>query len=70
MPMSATALSLAPLTEAPIPGSDYDTVRRILAFITDYWRDQPSIEEIAEATGLSIDETRCVIKMARNPLSP
>ncbi|MGL4974782.1 MAG: methylated-DNA--[protein]-cysteine S-methyltransferase [Bosea sp. (in: a-proteobacteria)] len=49
--MSATALSLAPFNEAPIPGSDYDTVRRILAFITDYWRDQPSIEEIAEGVG-------------------
>ena len=33
------------------PGSDYDTVRRILAFITARWREQPSIEAIAEAAG-------------------
>ena len=33
------------------PGSDYDTVRRILAHITENWREQPSIEAIAEAVG-------------------
>ncbi len=33
------------------PGSDYDTVRRVLAFITQTWREQPSIEAIAEAAG-------------------
>ncbi|MDT9121403.1 helix-turn-helix domain-containing protein, partial [Escherichia coli] len=32
-------------------GSDYDTVRRILAFITHHWREQPTIEAIAEAAG-------------------
>ena len=36
---------------ATLPGSDYDTVRRILAFITKEWRAQPSIEAIAEAAG-------------------
>lgn len=36
---------------AAAPGSDYDTVRRILAFITENWRDQPGIEAIAEAAG-------------------
>jgi RNA polymerase primary sigma factor len=30
---------------------------------------EPTIEEIAEAAGFSIEETRCVMKMARNPLS-
>ena len=30
---------------------------------------EPTIEEIAEATKLTVDEARCVIKMARNPLS-
>lgn len=42
-------------TEEPIgalsSGSDYDTVRRILAFITHHWREQPTIEAIAEAAG-------------------
>lgn len=33
------------------PGSDYDTVRRILSFITHNWREQPTIEAIAEAAG-------------------
>lgn len=33
------------------PGSDYDTVRRILAYITENWRAQPTIEAIAEAAG-------------------
>ncbi len=33
------------------PGSDYDTVRRILAFITQNWREQPTIEAIADAAG-------------------
>ena len=30
---------------------------------------EPTIEETAEAAGLSIEDTRCVLKMARNPLS-
>lgn len=33
------------------PGSDYDTVRRVLAYITQRWREQPTIEAIAEAAG-------------------
>lgn len=33
------------------PGSDYDTVRRILAYITENWRAQPTIEAIAESAG-------------------
>ncbi|WP_394706288.1 methylated-DNA--[protein]-cysteine S-methyltransferase [Breoghania sp.] len=34
-------------------GSDYAIVRRTLEFITQNWRDQPSLEEIAAGTGLS-----------------
>jgi len=33
--------------------ADYDKVRKTLAYITDHWRDQPSLEEIAEHVGLS-----------------
>ncbi|AOG05301.1 methylated-DNA--[]-cysteine S-methyltransferase family protein [Bosea sp. RAC05] len=44
MPAAAEFPSLA-------PGSDYDTVRRVLAYITENWRAQPSIEAIAEAAG-------------------
>ena len=32
---------------------DYDTVRRTLAFISENWRDQPALEEIAEQAGYS-----------------
>jgi RNA polymerase primary sigma factor len=30
---------------------------------------EPSVEQTAEAAGLSIDDTRCILKMARQPLS-
>ncbi len=33
---------------------DYEIVRRTLAFITDHWRRQPSVEEMAEHVGLSL----------------
>ena len=33
--------------------ADYDKVRKTLAYITDHWRDQPSLDEIAEHVGLS-----------------
>jgi len=33
--------------------ADYDKVRRTLAFITQKWRKQPSLEDIAEHVGLS-----------------
>ena len=29
--------------------SDYDLVRRSVAFISEHWRGQPEVEEIAEA---------------------
>jgi AraC family transcriptional regulator of adaptative response/methylated-DNA-[protein]-cysteine methyltransferase len=34
-------------------GRDYDTVKRTLAFISEHWRDQPSLETISEEVGLS-----------------
>ena len=33
--------------------ADYDKVRRTLAYITEKWREQPSLEDIAEHVGLS-----------------
>ncbi len=33
--------------------ADYDKVRKTLAYITDHWRDQPSLDEIAAHVGLS-----------------
>src|SRR5436190_408834 len=35
------------------PARDYATVRKMLAFITENWREQPSLETIAEEAGLS-----------------
>lgn len=35
---------------------DYDSVRRAIAFISARWRDQPEIEAIADAAGLTPDE--------------
>jgi AraC family transcriptional regulator of adaptative response/methylated-DNA-[protein]-cysteine methyltransferase len=32
---------------------DYERVRRIIAFISDRWRDQPSLDDIAQHVGLS-----------------
>lgn len=35
---------------------DYDAVRRAIAFISQKWRAQPTIEAIADAAGLTTDE--------------
>src|SRR3712207_4854475 len=35
------------------PHSDYERVRRIIAFISERWREQPSLEAIAGHVGLS-----------------
>jgi AraC family transcriptional regulator of adaptative response/methylated-DNA-[protein]-cysteine methyltransferase len=35
------------------PAADYERVRRIIAFISERWREQPSIEAMAEHLGLS-----------------
>ena len=32
---------------------DYDMVRRSLEFLTENWRDQPSLEQFAERSGVS-----------------
>jgi AraC family transcriptional regulator of adaptative response/methylated-DNA-[protein]-cysteine methyltransferase len=35
------------------PAADYERVRRIIAFISERWREQPSLEAIADHVGLS-----------------
>jgi len=40
-------------TELHSRTQDYDSVRRIVAFISQNWRDQPSLDEIAGHVGLS-----------------
>src|SRR5260370_3933201 len=35
---------------------DYDSVRRAIAFISERWRAQPTIESMADAAGVTPDE--------------
>src|SRR5438045_8451270 len=35
---------------------DYDSVRRAIAFISERWRDQPTIEAMADAAAVTPDE--------------
>ncbi|HVL71622.1 MAG TPA: bifunctional helix-turn-helix domain-containing protein/methylated-DNA--[protein]-cysteine S-methyltransferase [Beijerinckiaceae bacterium] len=45
------ALPAPPAPEGP--SADYERVRRIIAFLSQRWRDQPSLEAIADHVGLS-----------------
>ena len=45
--------SFTPAIELEPGATDYERVRRILSFITERWRDQPSLEDIADHVGLS-----------------
>ncbi len=46
-------LAMPQTTHETMTGSDYDYVRQALSHITDNWRDQPSLEDISSAVGLS-----------------
>jgi AraC family transcriptional regulator, regulatory protein of adaptative response / methylated-DNA-[protein]-cysteine methyltransferase len=35
---------------------DYDAVRRAIAFISEHWRQQPTVEAVADAAGVTPDE--------------
>src|SRR5258708_13629901 len=35
---------------------DYDSVRRAIAFISEHWRAQPTIESMADAASVTPDE--------------
>ena len=55
-----------------LPVHMIETMGKVRAVTRDYLQKmgrEPTIEEIAEETGLSIEETRCVMKMTRQPLS-
>ena len=45
-----TPRPVALMTDAP--QNDYDLVRRAVEYISQHWRDQPSLETIAEAVGM------------------
>ena len=44
------------------PDADYDVVRKAIEFISTRWRDQPSIEAIADHVGLSASHFQHVFK--------
>ena len=48
-----TIIESSALTQPEEPQTDYERVRRIIAFISERWRDQPSLEAIADHVGLS-----------------
>jgi AraC family transcriptional regulator of adaptative response/methylated-DNA-[protein]-cysteine methyltransferase len=50
-PLAANAPAI-PGVFAGEPAADYDIVRHAIEFISEEWRDQPSLETIAEAVGL------------------
>lgn len=47
-----TDIDTAP-RDADRPPSDYERVRRIVSFISERWRDQPSVEAVADHVGLT-----------------
>jgi AraC family transcriptional regulator of adaptative response/methylated-DNA-[protein]-cysteine methyltransferase len=53
--LQTSTLKLDRSTElaAAVGASDYDLVRRAVAFISEHWRGQPEVEEIAEAVGVT-----------------
>ncbi len=56
MSLETTMLSpdrIGPLQSA---AADYDIVRRAIAYISQKWRDQPEVEAIAHAAGVTPDE--------------
>ena len=55
-----------------VPVHMIDTMSKVRTVMRDLVQDlgrDPSIEEIAESAGLSLDDTRVIVKMARQPLS-
>jgi AraC family transcriptional regulator, regulatory protein of adaptative response / methylated-DNA-[protein]-cysteine methyltransferase len=56
--MEASMLSPDRISATPLAAahSDYEMVRRAIAFISEQWRQQPEIDAIAEAAGVSATE--------------
>lgn len=55
-----------------LPVHMIETMSRVRNLTRDYLQlkgREPNVEEVAEATGLSLDDARCVLKMTRHPLS-
>jgi AraC family transcriptional regulator of adaptative response/methylated-DNA-[protein]-cysteine methyltransferase len=58
MTLENAMLSPDRIGEAPLQSAaaDYDIVRRAIAYISQKWRDQPEVEAIAHAAGVTPDE--------------
>src|ERR1700738_4269257 len=41
---------------------DYDSVRRAIAFISEHWRSQPTIEAVADAAAVTPDELHLLFR--------
>jgi AraC family transcriptional regulator of adaptative response/methylated-DNA-[protein]-cysteine methyltransferase len=57
--METTMLSpdrLPDLAPLRIAATDYDTVRRAVGHISENWRKQPAVDDIAQAIGISVTE--------------
>ena len=48
--------------------SDYDVVRQAIGFISQQWRKQPEVEEIAHAVGVTATDLHLVRERARRRL--
>ncbi|MGL4441723.1 MAG: methylated-DNA--[protein]-cysteine S-methyltransferase [Bosea sp. (in: a-proteobacteria)] len=59
---NATFGAPLPVTSLSTAQGDYEIVRRILAMITESWRDQPGVEAIATRVGLTTDETHLIFR--------
>ncbi len=52
----------ADLAELTAASADYAIVRRAISFISEHWREQPSIDQIAEAGGVSVGELHLLFR--------
>lgn len=52
MSVSTMIADLATPPATPSPTADYDVVRRVIEFISQSWRDQPSLDQIASFVGM------------------
>jgi len=52
MSLPAAIADLETPPSKPSPSADYDVVRRAIEFISENWRDQPSLEQIADVVGM------------------
>lgn len=48
-----TLIELDGLEDATCPTADYERVRRVIAFMSERWREQPTLDAIAAHVGLS-----------------